>query len=619
MSSSISVPPCGTEVFHGDYVTWPSFRDLFTAIYINNKKLSPVEKLYHLFQKTSGEAREINKNIPLTAEGFEIAWANLKSQYENKRILINNQLRILFNLPHCTQESASCLKKLHRDITNCISVLRLYKIDVGSWDPIFVFQCSTKLPKLTLSLWEQSVEEKTELPKWEDLCKFLTERFHTLESVSDMMGSQDFASRQKRNTNDSTRQFKVHHTTVNKQRCTLCKESHVLKSCPKFMNMSPKQRISAASRDKSCLNCLAQGHTASKCFSKGVCVNCGAKHHTLLHISKEPPQNHAGVANGSNVTQGQSKQSTEAPSTSQDVRAYHTSVSNRTMLATAWIYVMKDGLSYKVRALIDPCSDDTFISNKIQKLLNLPTKSVSAEISGLGGEYLAKCSKIAYFSIASIVKPAFSVDIDALVVQDVTGNVPTHSFGNMTPGQLPNLEYADPHFYQTGPVDLLIGGNLYPLILLEEVKLGILGSLVAQHTVFGWIVTGPTNGAKSRRLVRFSHCTRVSIDEQLTRFWEIEEVAKKTTYSVDDLACEEIYKKSTIRTANGRYRVDLPFRPENLLGSSTTTNRYVALYQFLRNERSLARKPELKSMYDEVINEYLSLGHMEKVDSPRNN
>lgn len=91
LSSSISVPPCDTEVFQGDYVSWPSFRDLFTAIYLNNKKLSPVEKLYHLFQKTSGEAREINRQIPLTAEGFEIAWSNLKNQYENKRILINNQ------------------------------------------------------------------------------------------------------------------------------------------------------------------------------------------------------------------------------------------------------------------------------------------------------------------------------------------------------------------------------------------------------------------------------------------------------------------------------------------------------------------------------------------------
>lgn len=176
--TSISVPPCDTEVFYGDYLTWLSFRDLFTAIYKNNKKLSPVEKLYHLFQKTSGEAREINKNVALTAEGFDIAWSNLKNQYENKRILINSQLRTLFNLAQCTQETSSGLKRLQRDIANCISILELQGIDIGSWDPIFVFQCSQKLPKLTLSLWEQPIQKKTELPKWENLNNFLTERFH---------------------------------------------------------------------------------------------------------------------------------------------------------------------------------------------------------------------------------------------------------------------------------------------------------------------------------------------------------------------------------------------------------------------------------------------------------
>ncbi|XP_075157708.1 uncharacterized protein LOC142230974 [Haematobia irritans] len=617
-TSSVSVPPCDTEVFYGDYVSWPSFRDLFTAIYINNKKLSPVEKLYHLFQKTSGEAREINRGVQLTSEGFDIAWSNLKSQYENKRILINNQLRILFNLPHCSQESSSCLKKLHRDISNCISVLKLYKIDVGSWDPIFVFQCSSKLPKLTLSLWEQSIGEKTELPKWEDLSKFLIERFQTIESVSDMMNTQESGPRHKKIGNfDNSRQSKVHHTKVNTVKCVLCKEGHELKFCPKFLNMNPKQRITAVRRDRSCLNCLARGHGAAKCNSKATCTKCGAKHHTMLHLVRDEQQSNPGVGDMSGDLQTtQNIQSAPTPSTSHNVRAYHMSVCNKTMLATAWINILKDGLAHKVRALIDPCSDDTFISKKIQRLLNLPTKPISAEVTGLGGGAVTRCSQIAFLTIGSILNNNFTAEIDALVVCDVTGDVPTYSFDYSLVDQLPNLEYADPNFFHTGPIDILIGGNLYPLILREGVKHGILGSLVAQQTVFGWIVTGPANDRDSGRVVRVSHCTRVSIDEQLTRFWEVEEVGRDTTMSKDDWLCENIYKNTTKRMANGRYMVDLPFKTENPLFASKNSNRYVALCQFLRNEKSLSRKPHLKEMYDEVIKEYLSLGHMEKVETP---
>lgn len=51
-NNCIKLPPCDTEVFYGSYEQWPSFRDMFTAIYINHSKLTPVTKLYHLRNKT---------------------------------------------------------------------------------------------------------------------------------------------------------------------------------------------------------------------------------------------------------------------------------------------------------------------------------------------------------------------------------------------------------------------------------------------------------------------------------------------------------------------------------------------------------------------------------------
>lgn len=44
----VKVPPCDTDIFYGGYDEWPSSRDMFTAVYINNHKIPSVQKLYHL-------------------------------------------------------------------------------------------------------------------------------------------------------------------------------------------------------------------------------------------------------------------------------------------------------------------------------------------------------------------------------------------------------------------------------------------------------------------------------------------------------------------------------------------------------------------------------------------
>ena len=64
---------------------------------------------------------------------------------------------------------------------------------------------------------------------------------------------------------------------------------------------------------------------------------------------------------------------------------------------------------------------------------------------------------------------------------------------------------------------------------------------------------------------------------------------------------------TTRRLPNGRYQVTLLFRnPQNELGNS----RHIAMAQYLRNKRNLQRKPELKLEYDNVLQEYIDLGHM---------
>lgn len=106
-SNCIKLPPCDTEVFKGSYEQWPSFRDMFTAVYINHTKLTPVTKLYHLRNKTKGEAGAIVKRYALSHENFDLAWKALKTRYENKACLLITKLRFYLIFRQLTAKIAN--------------------------------------------------------------------------------------------------------------------------------------------------------------------------------------------------------------------------------------------------------------------------------------------------------------------------------------------------------------------------------------------------------------------------------------------------------------------------------------------------------------------------------
>ncbi|KAH8318620.1 hypothetical protein KR059_002532 [Drosophila kikkawai] len=124
----------------------------------------PVEKLFYLNAKTSGEAHSIVSNSPLTNDGFRSAWNNLSERFENKRALVSSKLKKLLNMQSIERESSAALKELQNTIQNCLTSLALSGLPTDNWDCLLVYLSSTKLPKLTLSLWGQSLTNKTDIP-----------------------------------------------------------------------------------------------------------------------------------------------------------------------------------------------------------------------------------------------------------------------------------------------------------------------------------------------------------------------------------------------------------------------------------------------------------------------
>ena len=90
-----------------------------------------MEQLFHLRQFTRGEALQIMKKSSLTVCGFQEAWNNLRDRYENRRILVNSQLKVLFTFTLVKSQTVEDFKRLQRDITNSILALKMHNINIS--------------------------------------------------------------------------------------------------------------------------------------------------------------------------------------------------------------------------------------------------------------------------------------------------------------------------------------------------------------------------------------------------------------------------------------------------------------------------------------------------------
>ncbi|XP_070068169.1 uncharacterized protein [Drosophila takahashii] len=170
-------------------------------------------------------------------------------------------------------------------------------------------------------------------------------------------------------------------------------------------------------------------------------------------------------------------------------------------------------------------------------------------------------------------------------------------------------------------IDVLIGADILPSVLLSGTKTNICGSLFRQETIFGWVLPGPVSMSTSNRVSAFTtqvtKTKEASLDKLLTKFWEMEDLPSKMVKESDSV-CESNFLRTTTREASRKYVVTLPFCDSGHCGSELGYSRSISLAQFLRNENRLRRDTPLNEQYNSVIQEYLDLGHMREV-SPTHN
>ncbi|XP_046145779.1 uncharacterized protein LOC123989147 [Osmia bicornis bicornis] len=127
-------------------------------------------------------------------------------------------------------------------------------------------------------------------------------------------------------------------------------------------------------------------------------------------------------------------------------------------------------------------------------------------------------------------------------------------------------------------------------------------------TQLGWVVVGGAIDNADNRVVA---CTLSELKTQIAKFWLIEDIDRETSILSEETLCETHYRENTTREASGRYVVRLPFRAGDKNFGDSRRN---ALRRFNALQRKLKSNVALKTEYDKVMQEYITLGHMSLAD-----
>lgn len=347
-----------------------------------------------------------------------------------------------------------------------------------------------------------------------------------------------------------------------------------------------------------CVNCLSTKHTVSSCQSKYSCRSCQKKHYSMLHADSN-----------SSITENSNKALSEAQSSSQisqPVTALN-AISRlpsrpHVLLATARVKVGSiEGRSTSIRALLDQGSELTFITERLRQMLKLRRIKSPVSISAVGCVNAGTCRYAALIKFSPVNESHPVLTTTASILNSLTSYSPSSVISHVNWPHLAGLNLADPDPLSNDPIVMIIGVDLYSELLLDGVQKGSAGQPIAQQTILGWVLSGPTSIPTSAHRTRtVQHCSStLSLDQALCQFWELEEIPLKRPLSPDEQQCEEHFLATHSRRSDGRYVVNFPFKkgPPIDIGDS----RQIAERCLKAPHRRFQINPELKSEYANFI------------------
>ena len=601
-SREASLPKLELPSFHGEVTSWQSFWDQFMAI-VDSSEMPTVSKFAYLRSLLKGEAKAAIAGLSLTEAHYDIACGILKKRFGRKEKIVFTHIQELMNITVSPgRNKTDQLWKLQDELLAHVRSLEALGVNGGQYGVILTPLILSRLPQDIRLEWAREGEGRESDLEW--LLVFLEREIQRRER------SQTF-----KDTNVVQEERRTKVTTVAALQtgshpliCGLCGKHHLTEKCWDLTRGTVQERHDKLRAARLCFRCLKRGHLAKGCSQS--CEKCQGRHHELLCTRDQTHNNDDTRVNSfANQRQRTSRNGNDQESdVSVKPNVSHTgaSISNvqsaQVLLQTAKLAVRGGrGVTVNATVLFDSGSDRSYISrclvDKIQPEW-VGSESVSYAAFGCSKPQQSElcnvyqvqlrgrngaCESLFVTEVPVICAPLYQPFVSSAVRQSFDG-----------------LDLACDWASEGKEVkiDILIGLDVY----WRFIGAGVINSkqgLVAQETIFGWVLSGTLPGTEARRVSHQLLCLNVS-DDVVRQLWDLDSIGIKDGLEViPDPVLSEFKQK--VNFVDERYEVALPWKPGGR--EKVMDNERQARKRLEGLSSKLAKDPDLEQRYEAAISE----------------
>ncbi|XP_071961249.1 uncharacterized protein [Antedon mediterranea] len=615
LNNTTKLPKFEIKKFFGEISEWQTFWDQFCAV-VDSTTIPKVNKFTYLKNLLSGEALNSIAGLALTDINYDIAIQSLKARFGRPERIIFSHIQALININVNTSQASTAaeLWSIRDELNGHVQSLEALWVNGEKYGIILTPLILSRLPPEIRLEWARSgIGKEADLKYLLGFLKSEIERRERSEGFANTVHSSGSVQ------NQGTVSAMPATVAVARKikNCIFCnRTNHSSWKCRRLRSMTYAEKSNVIKEAHACFKCLNTSHFARKCSFK--CRSCNGPHHEII-CQKGTTQTATPVPVCTEPV-------VQAATTEPLVQAATTTHSNtdiphsHTVLQTAKVRVKGSKGDCLVTVMFDTGSDNTYVSSNVVNKVGpvwLTSKSFAFAAFGEGKPSQNETRNIYKLNVENkyggweIIN---CIEVKSICAPMFRAKVPQSSLKAVA-----HLPLADDYDKEREiHVDILVGLDYYWQFMGRGIH-NLPEGLVAQDTVFGWVISGRWNLNDNINVTR-NHNVNVSpqllcitdiSDDRLNKFWDLETIGVKPSDGVQDAVLKEF--NESIRLVNERYEVKLPWKEG--MKECLQNNREIAKVRLNSLSRRLAKDKELGEKYEASISEMERLGIIAEADT----